>query len=151
MAAAPAYAEVSSRRSAGRTSICRGHDRVERGWGDIGGPIEQKSKAGDPAVLRRYLAAHELQAKPREGLVCRGATGGPFIASNVRMRALTAWAGGARGARSEAPDHVPRELVDRDITFDRYEHLMPGNEARPPDCSMPTWAGPKVRRSNAIG
>jgi integrase len=142
--------------------------RVERGWDDVEGPIEPKSRAGRrtvpiPAVLRRYLAAHELQAKPREGLVFGRTSGGPFIASNVRMRALTAWtnANKEEAQRAELEERKPRLLSpiglhearhtyaslmiaagvnakalttylghsSIQITFDRYGHLMPGNEA----------------------
>lgn len=142
--------------------------RVECGWDDVEGPVEPKSRAGRrtvpiPAVLRRYLAAHELQAKPREGLVFARASGAPFIPSNVRMRALTAWATAnkAEKERAELEGREPR-LLDPiglhecrhtfaslmigagvnakalstylghssiQITFDRYGHLMPGNEA----------------------
>jgi integrase len=145
-----------------------GKIRVERSWDEKEGPVEPKSKAGRrtvpiPAVLRRYLAAHELQARPREGLVFARTRGGPFVPSNVRKRALTAWAK-ANDAELERAELEGREarLLEPiglhearhtyaslmiaagvnakalttylghssiQITFDRYGHLMPGNEA----------------------
>jgi hypothetical protein len=70
--------------------------RVERSWDEKEGPVEPKSRAGRrtvpiPQVLRRYLATHELRATTRDGVVFGRGSERAFIASNVRMRALTAW------------------------------------------------------------
>jgi integrase len=126
--------------------------RVERSWDEVEGvPIATKSRAGRrtvplPAVLRRYLAAHHLRTPHREGLMFARPSGEPFIASNLRARALTAWkqAGIAPIGLHEARHTYASLMIAAGVnakaltsymghssitvTFDRYGHLMPGNE-----------------------
>jgi integrase len=126
--------------------------RVERSWDEVEGmPIATKSRAGRrtvpiPAVLRRCLAAHHLRTPRREGLIFARPSGEPFIASNLRARALTAWkqAGIAPIGLHEARHTYASLMIAAGVnakaltsymghssitvTFDRYGHLMPGNE-----------------------
>jgi integrase len=123
--------------------------RVERSWDKLEGPIDPKSRAGTRSVpivaaLRSHLAAHRLRSV-RGGLFfsdtsfpfnpdavraeaakawkaaglssigfheCRHTMASVFIASGVNVKALSAYLGHASVS----------------ITYDRYGHLLPGNE-----------------------
>jgi integrase len=132
--------------------LAEGVIRVERSWDEVEGiPIATKSRAGRrtvpiPAALRRYLTAHHLRTPRREGLIFARPSGEPFIASNLRTRALTAWkhAGLAPIGLHEARHTYASLMIAAGVnakalttymghssitvTFDRYGHLMPGNE-----------------------
>jgi integrase len=132
--------------------LSEGVIRVERSWDEVERrPIATKSRAGRrtvpiPAVLRRYLAAHHLRTPRREGLIFARPSGEPFIASNLRTRGLTAWrqAGLAPIGLHEARHTYASLMIAAGVnakalteymghssitvTFDRYGHLMPGNE-----------------------
>jgi integrase len=60
---------------------------------------------------------------------CRHSFASFMIAAGVNAKALSTYMGHASVT----------------ITFDRYGHLMPGNEQRRPSCSTTTWP-PRPRR-----
>ena len=123
--------------------------RVSRSWDAKEGAIEPKSRAGTRkvpivAVLRDLLVEHRMSAG--DGLVF-GSGEAPFHGSAVGSRAKRAWrAAGlspiglhecrhtfaslmiAAGCNAKAlSTYLGHSSVM--ITFDRYGHLMPGNEA----------------------
>ncbi len=126
--------------------------RVERGWDDSQGEIEAKTRAGRRTVpilsrLRRELIAHKLRtARDAEALVFGSSPKVPFEPSTVRRRALAAWTTTelepiglhearhtfaslliAAGVNAKAlSSYMGHASVT--ITYDRYGHLMPGNE-----------------------
>jgi integrase len=126
--------------------------RVARSWDDVDGAIEPKSRAGlrtvpIPSALRGLLVEHRLRRGGHgEDLVFGHSDGRPFEPSSVRRRALTAWKRAqldaiglhecrhtfaslmiAAGVNAKAlSTYMGHSSVT--ITFDRYGHLMPGNE-----------------------
>jgi integrase len=131
--------------------LATGIIRVERSWDKKEGPIEPKSRAGRrsvpiPAALRDYLVEHKLRSAWRDGLVfgrspreafnewtalssadrtwkkakltritlheCRHTFASLMIAAGVNAKALSTYLGHSSVT----------------ITYDRYGHLMPGNE-----------------------
>jgi len=131
--------------------LATGVIRVERGWDDEEGEIEGKTRAARrtvpiAAVLRDHLLKHRLRGSG-EGLVFGTSPTLPLQPTNVRRRALTAWKHAqlepiglhecrhtfaslmiAAGVNAKAlSTYMGHASVS--ITFDRYGHLMPGNEA----------------------
>jgi integrase len=126
--------------------------RVERSWDIVEGrPIEPKSRAGlrnvpIAAVLRDHLAAHKVATHRPEGLVFGRSAAHPFDATTLTRRARTAWKTAgldpiglhecrhtfaslmiAAGVNAKAlSTYLGHSSVT--ITYDRYGHLMPGNE-----------------------
>jgi integrase len=116
--------------------------------------VETKSRAGRrvvplAAVLREYLIAHKLRLGWSEGLFFGRSPLTPFDDSSLAARAATAW----KNAQPKAPEaitlHEARHTfaslmiaasvnakalstymghASVTITYDRYGHLMPGNE-----------------------
>jgi integrase len=126
--------------------------RVERSW-DIAErrPIEPKSRAGRrnvpiASVLRDHLVAHKLAADSAEGLVFGRSPTQPFDATTLTRRAQTVWkTAGLKPIRLHECRHTFASLMidagvnakalctylghsSVTITYDRYGHLMPGNE-----------------------
>jgi integrase len=137
--------------------------RVERGWDDHEGEITGKTRAAlrtvpIAAVLRGELVAHKLRTgRGGEALVFGATDERPFEPSTIRRRALAAWEVAgltpiglhecrhtfaslmiAAGVNAKALcSYMGHASVS--ITFDRYGHLMPGNEseaARLLDCYL---------------
>lgn len=125
---------------------------VRRSWDPKEGPITPKSRAGIrsvpvPQVLRAYLIEHQLSCKWCEGLVFGRSPVTPFLAKTPNDRAQRAWRAAdlkpiglhecrhtfaslmiAAGVNAKALSvYMGHSSVV--ITFDRYGHLMPGNEA----------------------
>ena len=103
--------------------------RVERGWDDVEGEIDPKSRAGRrrvpvAKVLREHLLEHRLRSGRREGLVFGRDLVRPFNPSTVAERAGKAWATenarrrrlGAEGLEEPEP-LVPIELHECRHTF----------------------------------
>jgi integrase len=132
--------------------LASGVIRVERGWDDEEGIIEGKTRAARrsvpiAAVLRDLLISHKLRTG-REGDALAFGTSevSPFVPCNLRRRALTAWKTteltpiGLHEARHTFASLMIAAGVNAkalstymghasvSITFDRYGHLMPGNE-----------------------
>jgi len=130
--------------------------RVEHGWDDSDGEIQVKTRSGRRSVpilsrLRRELVAHKLlTGRDGDALVFGTTSSVPFEPSTVRRRALAAWEP-AEGERMLEPiglhearhtfaslliaAGVNAKALSSDmghasvtITYDRYGHLMPGNE-----------------------
>ncbi|MGI8802475.1 MAG: site-specific integrase [Solirubrobacteraceae bacterium] len=124
--------------------------RVTRSWDPKAGPIEPKSRAGTRkvpivAALRDLLAERRMDV-PGDGFVFASGER-PFQSSSVSQRARKAWAAAgldaitlhecrhtfaslmiAAGCNAKAlSTYLGHSSVM--ITFDRYGHLMPGNEA----------------------
>ena len=124
--------------------------RVERAWDVREGQIEPKSRAGRrtvpiAAVLRDYLIEHKQRTGGR-GHVFARTNGKPFDAVSIGERSKNAWrrvgldpitlhearhtfAGLmiAAGVNAKAlATYMGHASVT--ITYDRYGHLMPGNE-----------------------
>lgn len=126
--------------------------RVERSWDDKERIlIEPKSRAGRrsvpiPSGLRGLLIGHRLRAGRRQGLVFGASRERPFCPSAVSRRAQRAWLKAtlqpitlhecrhtfaslmiAAGVNAKAlSSYMGHSSVT--ITYDRYGHLMPGNE-----------------------
>jgi integrase len=125
--------------------------RVERAWDVKEGAIDPKSRAGRrtvpiAAALREALIEHKLRSGRSEGLTFGRTAEIPFEPVSVRARALAAWkAAGldpiglhearhsfaslmiAAGVNAKAlSSYLGHSSIA--ITFDRYGHLMPGNE-----------------------
>lgn len=87
---------------------------VERGWDQVEGVIEPKSRAGRRsvpllAILRDYLTEHLRRAgRSGDDLVFGRSLGGAFYASTVDGRAKRAWAAANKHER-EAADRERRE------------------------------------------
>ena len=109
-----------------------------------------------PAVLRGFLLEHQMRQGRRDGLVFGRDAEHPFTGSNVWRRAHTAWKRmNAKRAKNELEPIEPISLHEArhtfaslmiaagvnakalltymghssiTITYDRYGHLMPGNE-----------------------
>jgi integrase len=88
----------------GDVDLAAGVIRVSRGWDDVEGEIDPKSKAGArdvpiPDVLARYLRAHMLRSGRRGDDLLFGRTPDqPFVPRIVTARAVDAWAAAAVGA-----------------------------------------------------
>lgn len=131
--------------------LANGVIRVERSWDRVAGLIEPKSKAGHrtvpiPAALRDYLIEHRMTREP-EGFVFGRTPTKPFEPSGVAARAQRTWkAAGLQPIGLHECRHTFASLMigagvnakalsvymghaSVTITFDRYGHLMPGNEA----------------------
>jgi integrase len=129
--------------ASGRIRVKRSYDPKERAY------VEPKSKKGKrtvpvPAVLRSHLAAHKLALTWSEGLFFGRTPELPFDDSSLSARAATAWKGLepitlhearhtyaslmiAAGVNAKAlSTYMGHASVT--ITYDRYGHLMPGNE-----------------------
>ena len=127
--------------------------RVERGWDDVEGEIEVKTGAGRRAVplagiVRRELAALKLRTgRDGDDLVVGRTAALPFVRSTIRSRARKAWATAGLAALTphEARHCAASYLIaaglnakqlsvyighsDIRTTYNRYGHLMPGDEA----------------------
>ncbi len=124
---------------------------VERAWDAKVGEIAPKSRAGlrkvpIPAVLRDYLLEHRMATGRRDGLVFGRTHDPPFDPAVLRARGLRAWKKAeldpitphearhtfaslmiAAGVNAKAlSTYMGHSSVT--ITYDRYGHLMPGNE-----------------------
>lgn len=133
--------------------LARGVIRVERAWDDCEGAVEVKTRAGRRTVpiaseLRRHLAAHKLRTGRTGAALAFGTSATqPFEPSTVRRQARAAWK--AAGLPPIAPHECRHTFASLmiaancnakalstymghasvTITYDRYGHLMPGNEA----------------------
>jgi integrase len=130
----------------------RGVISVERSWDAIEGVIETKSRSGRRRVpivdeLRSHLAEHLLRTGRREGLVFGRDETRPFAYESVIKRARQSWDAktleriGLHECRHTfasmciAAGVNARSLMaylghaSIQMTFDRYGHLMPGNES----------------------
>jgi integrase len=130
--------------------LAKGVIRVERSWDVREGEIDPKSRAGRrtvpiAAALRDYLVTHKQQTR-RGGLVFGRPDGKNFDAPTVDARAKGAWRKAelapitlhearhtfaslmiAAGVNAKAlATYMGHASVT--ITYDRYGHLMPGNE-----------------------
>jgi integrase len=127
--------------------------RVVRSWDQAEGVVEVKSDAGRrtvpiPAVLRDVLDEHLLRTGRSDNDLIFGRTPeDPFVPSTVRLRAIDAWedAGMAAITLHECRHSYASLMIAAgvnakalsvymghasiEITYDRYGHLMPGNEA----------------------
>lgn len=125
---------------------------VERSWDPKAGPILPKSRAGTrtvpvPQVLKAYLAEQQLACHWSEGLIYGRSPVKPFSPNTANDRAQRAWkAAGMKSIGLHECRHTFASLMiaagvnakalsvymghsSVTITFDRYGHLMPGNEA----------------------
>jgi integrase len=125
--------------------------RVEASWDAFEGLIEPKSRAGKrsvpiPRVLSAHLARHRL-AYGASGLVFGRTPDTPFHPTTINGRARRAWkaAGLAPITLHESRHTFASMMIAAGvnakalstymghagvaITYDRYGHLMPGNEA----------------------
>ncbi len=131
--------------------LANGLIRVDRSMSSHGETGEPKSRAGRRGVpivaaLRDLLVEHKLVTRRATGLVFGSSAIQPFTPTAVRKRALTAWRRAglepiglhecrhtfaslliAAGVNAKA---ITAYLGHASIqtTFDRYGHLMPGNE-----------------------
>ena len=131
--------------------LAAGVIRVERPWDAKEGVVAPKSRAARrsvpvPGVLREHLVQHALRSGRRSGLVFGTGATQPFTPSNVRKRANAVWRRAgldpiglhecrhtfaslmiAAGVNAKAlSTYMGHSSVT--ITYDRYGHLMPGNE-----------------------
>ena len=125
---------------------------VERSWDAKEGFVAPKSRAGRrtvpiATVLRDHLVEHKLRSGRHAGLVFGTSYTQPFTPSNVRKRTNAAWAraGLARIGLHECRHTFASLMIaagvnakalstymghsSLTITYDRYGHLMPGNES----------------------
>jgi integrase len=126
--------------------------RVARAWDDYEGEQEPKSFAGRGTVplaglVRRELVAHKLATgRSGEALVFGRTESLPFVPTTIRARARKAWeAAGQRGLTPHEARHCavsyfiacgmnPKQISvyvghgDVRQTWNRYGHLMPGDE-----------------------
>lgn len=125
--------------------------RVERSWDVQEGPVSPKSSAGIrnvpiAATLRSHLLAHRLRTGRSEGLVFGRSATTPFDPAAVQARADKAFrAHGLERVTLHECRHGFASLMiaaqvnakalstymghaSINITYDRYGHLMPGNE-----------------------
>jgi integrase len=128
----------------------RGVIYVRRGWDTLEGEITTKSgrerKVPIAATLRDYLDEHLLALGWREGLVFGLRAGSPFNGTPLMERARRSWeaAGLQRVTLHECRHTFASLMIEAGVnakalstymghanisfTFDRYGHLMPGNE-----------------------
>jgi integrase len=126
--------------------------RVERSWDDKSHVfVSPKSAAGKrtvpiPGILRTELIEHRLRSGRAEGLVFGATSDRPFAPSAVWRRSRRAWqAAGVAPIGLHEARHTFASLMiaagvnakalssylghsSVTITYDRYGHLMPGNE-----------------------
>jgi integrase len=125
--------------------------RVEHSWDAVEGPVEPKTRTGRrtvpvASVLREHLVARRLRSGGR-GLVFGRDGVHAFRPDKAQKRADAAWeaAGLARITLHEARHTFASLMIAAGcnakalstymghaniaITYDRYGHLMPGNEA----------------------
>jgi len=132
--------------------LAKGVIRVERSWDPKVGPIDPKSRAGRrrvpvAALLRDYLIEHKMGSENSTGLVFGSTEHQPFNPSTVNRRAATMWRALslesitlhearhtfaslmiAAGVNAKAlSSYMGHSSVT--ITYDRYGHLLPGNES----------------------
>jgi len=136
-----------------RVDFDAGVIRVERGWDDVEGEIEVKTGAGRRVVplagiVRRELAALKLRTgRDGDDLVFGRTAALPFVRSTIRSRARRAWKAAdlaplsPHEARHSAASYLiaaglnAKQLSvyighsDIRTTYNRYGHLMPGDEA----------------------
>ncbi len=128
-----------------------GRISVDRSWDAREGAIEPKSRSGRRRVpiaeeLRAHLAKHLLRSGRRRGLIFGRSETRPFAHVSLRERALRAWAvaelqpiGFHECRHTFASMCIAAGVNARGLmaylghasiqmTFDRYGHLMPGNE-----------------------
>ena len=131
--------------------LAAGRISVERSWDPQEGAIEPKSRSGRRRVpiaeeLREHLAEHLLLSGRRQGLIFGRSDTLPLAHVSLRERALRAW---ARAGLEPIGLHECRHTFASmciaagvnarglmaylghssiQMTFDRYGHLMPGNE-----------------------
>jgi integrase len=131
--------------------LAAGLIRVERSWDPKVGPVAPKSRAGRrvvpiAAALRAVLAEHLLALEWNKGLAFGRAADVPLNSEPVNTRAYKVWKKAgldritlhecrhtfaslmiAAGVNAKAlSTYMGHSSVT--ITFDRYGHLMPGNE-----------------------
>ena len=132
--------------------LAEGLIHVERGWDDLEGPIELKSKAGRrrvpiASVLRDHLIAHKLHSGRSEGLVFGQDGTVPFDPGKLTGRADEDWeAAGLERITLHACRHTfASYMIAAGVnakalstymghatiatTLDLYGHLMPGSES----------------------
>jgi integrase len=135
----------------GDVDLDAGRISVERSWDAQEGVIEPKSRSARRRVpiaeeLRAHLAEHLLRSGRRRGLIFGRSETLPFAHVSLRDRALRAWAhAGLQPIGLHECRHTfasmciaagvnARGLMaylghsSIQMTFDRYGHLMPGNE-----------------------
>ena len=128
----------------------RGVINVRRGWDTLAGEITTKSgrhrKVPIAATLRDYLDEHMLALGWRDGLVFGLRADSPFNGTPLMARAERSWraAGLGRITLHECRHTFASLMIEAGVnakalstymghanisfTFDRYGHLMPGNE-----------------------
>jgi len=149
--AGPRLGELRALR-ASDVDLAAGVLRIERGWDRVEGEIETKSRNRRtipvPAALRDALDEHLLASGRRSNDLLLGRTPAqPFEPTTARDRARKAWrAAGLEGVGFHEARHTFASLMiaagvnakaistymahsSITITYDRYGHLMPGNEA----------------------
>ena len=140
--------------------LAKGVIRVERAWDVREGEIEPKSRAGRrtvpiAAVLRDHLVEHK-QRSPDKASSSAGRTGRRSTARPSTSGRRSAWrAAGLEPITLHEARHTFASLMiaagvnakalatymghaSVTITYDRYGHLMPGNEDEAARCSTPT-------------
>ncbi len=141
-----------------QVDLAGGTIRVERSWDEKGHCyIEPKSHASVrrvpiAAVLRDELLEHKMRSRRSEGLVFGTSSETPLVSSTIWRRARTAWKTAkltpiclhearhtfaslmiAAGINAKAlSTYIGHASVA--TTFDRYGHLMPGNEIQAAAC-----------------
>ncbi len=148
--------------------LARGVIRVERAWDPKEGVyVDPKSRAGRRAVpvaaiLRDYLTEHKAtMRRDGEDLVFGRTATRPFDAGNLTAQATRAWgAAELQGLTLHEARHTFASLMiaagvntkalstymghaSVTITYDRYGHLMPGNEDEAAQLAGPT--GKRIR------
>ena len=147
--------------------------RVERAWDAVEGEIDVKSEAGRRAVpmalvVRRELTAHKTRTgRDGDDLVFGRTPSGPFIPSTVRTHANAAWKAAKltpltlHEARHCAISYFIAAGLDwkqistwaghGDVrqTWNRYGHLVPGDEERAAERLSRYLGGPIVAQSVA--
>lgn len=131
--------------------LAEGIIQVERSWDPREGLIDPKSRSGRrsvpvASVLRDHLVEHRMSHADEEGFVFGRGPQVPLSPSGVHHRARTAWRRAKlkpitlHGARHTCASLMIAAGVNAKalstymghanigITFDRYGHLMPGNE-----------------------
>jgi integrase len=133
-----------------KIDLAEGVIHLERGWDDKEGEIELKSRTSRrrvpiPAVLRDHLVEHRMRTEG-DGLVFGRTASDPFRPGAVTARADEAWkqAGLKRITLHECRHTFASLMIAAGVnakalstymghssikvTFDKYGHLMPGNE-----------------------
>jgi integrase len=131
--------------------LAAGVIRVERSWDVREGAIEPKSRAGKrtgpiAVILRDHLVEHKMQTGRESGLVFGRSATTPFDPVSLATRASRAWvAAKLAGITLHEARHTFASLMiaagvnakalssymghaSVTITYDRYGHLMLGNE-----------------------